>query len=1531
MRRMRFSRRLLLGTVLSHLGPSLALSSQEAVPALRPVQEALLAEDPARALRLLYALPKPAAWSDPDSLAAGSLLEAALAPRPRRPEAFLRVAQLFAGREEGLTALVACLHQTHRVVAGRPVPGVPRGLEFPEYVEFIESPEREGRDESEEMERLYRECLPLVRAWEARQPGHPHVRLASRLLAACRAVPDFLAHLGAYESFDHALLPARSAWRPELLPPGHLSEEVRFRLRPLAGAGELAEVARRWHAAPWGLLAPLLEGGILPSGIDLVLAPGRRRVVLPSPPPGCYLLDMEASRDGARILYPLFLSDLELCACTGADGALLLATLGGRPAPGVEFRETENGECLAVSDARGLARVPVGPGPEQPRRGILLGAVLKGPEGSQMTLCGLPSQGAGERVPPRLPELAGHLFLDRPFYRPGETVQGRLLLRQHRPELPVEGLFGPAADRAPLTTPLAGRRVALTFLSPGRAETSLELETDAMGVAVFSQPLSMSSEPGDIFWRARISAGKQEFAGMEGDEETCWHVSLGGGWVAGIYQAPIRLEAARTEVGEPKETPAPAGPAPEPSLAPWPPSSRRLRLEPPAEIPSAGTSVRVRVTGPPDVPVLLAAGRSSLFWGEAVRLDDCGRAEVEVPTGASWFPWVELVALAGEEPAGTSTYDLARAAWPRTGAEERSARTRIRLAEPGPALRIRLEGLEPSYGPGDRAAWTVVVEEEGGGPVEATVALTVLDERIAWAFRPEHRCALRPSWPGGSLGLARGLPALAPEESTDGLFNGWFHAGLLDRAQPSIVPGEPSDRYVQAEHDWWSDRPSPSLRTDFRPSAFFAGDLRTGPDGRGRVEFSIPAGVAAWRVIVVAVDSGLRSATLQARIDLRGDRPALPGGAMRAGAGPDQAASDPPGPSDSERSTGTGPASLLLKMDSLRGAPEQRLRLLRAFQDELPPALWAKAAVRCLVELAERVEDPSPALLLEAADVLLLAWDRLEGEGQERLLEAGLRLGRAKGAHRFRALLGLRAEETLRRVLDGEEVDVSIRSAQGTGLLQALLADRSAEEQRACVANLAQRILMFRERPGKEQRFLPAATLLLGAFSSPIVSWARAALEPLALPLFQGALEAGPAEMEAMRLAWEFLPARARPGIPNSVLLEAVLWGRAKGQWAFQELLRRGRPGRELARMAVRELNREEYREELWKRMPRAERLGLPLDALLDLVPRPHSWSEEEEQERKELLVLLGPGRWPLPDLAREFAERSDLGARLLLLQVLAAAGWSEVPWSAPDPWFRLLLGARSGDPAARAEAKARLAAGNVASEEALWLLWSLLPGLDLAGLRGLPGLEGVEVPLSFLRALLARMSLEEILEELGRETQKEGPKVDLSAALTGEEEQCRRLAPLLLEHLARGGRLVHWSADLLESVFAEAGAVPRLVELAPSLGPDLAWGLLDWMVCESGRYEPELIDALSLHPDDQVRKWAQDLLHALRWKPREWLLEDLPAEKLLDLQRRFEREVLGKGWAAFEKALSDPEPGMRWAAEAYLVRRGCWLGGGAR
>jgi hypothetical protein len=152
-------------------------------------------------------------------------------------------------------------------------------------------------------------------------------------------------------------------------------------------------------------------------------------------------------------------------------------------------------------------------------------------------------------------------------------------------------------------------------------------------------------------------------------------------------------------------------------------------------------------------------------------------------------------------------------------------------------LKVALEADTPRARPGQRVAWTVTTRDWRDRPVSAEVALGVVDEAI-YAIEPERTPEIRHFFHGPRWNSVSTVFSFAED-----------YSGGLDKFGPD-----------------------PRVRARFEDTAAWYPTLRTGPDGRARVEVDLPDNLTTWvataRAITAATQVGSASHRLVATKDL---------------------------------------------------------------------------------------------------------------------------------------------------------------------------------------------------------------------------------------------------------------------------------------------------------------------------------------------------------------------------------------------------------------------------------------------------------------------------------------------------------------------------------------------------------------------------------------------------------------------------------------------------------------------------------------
>lgn len=716
-----FARHLLVAAGLTSL-----LLAQAAPPIepegspLRAAQEALARGDRAAAARALAAVPLPPP-DDPRHDAAAAkwaLLDAGAAPWPERARRLLAVAAAFPDRDEGLTAVVAALGLIDRFLSG--------GRE--ELAKETPEPPEGRTPPDDDAAAVVMDCAPLVERWRTARPEDPRSRLAAILLERCRAGPA-----------DEHLEYLRVAPGTPIPVPQPVAENLTVRLHGLDSPATRLDAIR--DGAP--PRPPLFEGKI-----------DRATASLPAPPPGLHVFELRSDHAGWRRFQRIVVSGLDLAAHAVPGGVLALATLDGRPASGVRvtLRPDWDGPPGpgVLTDASGIARVGTPPGVGRFDKWIVAAEADGGHRA--WVRVGLPSRDTAR------PELTAHVVVDRPLYRPGDVVRGRIVVRRHNPR-PLDTLFGPVAVR-PSSAPLAGHALALRVGFDCGIRRRIALTTDAHGVATFEIPLRLSDPPGTLrltAWLPAAAGGPWE--GIATDQDLGPHVPL-------LDESPAEIREFRRpplllDVTGPEHW-APGSPDPEILVAAHHPSGA----------PAAGGRGRARA-------------RIRSFDHEApFELDGEGRACVRLRLGdldlqdRAWDSgWsVHVVAPDGQEVSEGRSLVIGMPAGERRPPATEPVRARKTLSLTGPDLRVRA-GDEASFdleGPAG-AAVLVTAGRDGAFAARSVVLDASGRGRVSFPTRLEWLPRIK----------VRATPARAPAGEEDTSSWRWNPEAALDLADPA--------------------------------------------------------------------------------------------------------------------------------------------------------------------------------------------------------------------------------------------------------------------------------------------------------------------------------------------------------------------------------------------------------------------------------------------------------------------------------------------------------------------------------------------------------------------------------------------------------------------------------------------------------------------------------------------------------------------------------------------------------------------------
>ncbi len=773
--------------------------------------------------------------------AARARLQAALLPLAQRPAAMLAVASLHRGEAEADAALLAG--------AAAALLLMDRDAAVPELAEWTSIEDRDERSESTEVEAL----APVVRAMAeladeraTAAPASATLQQAQRLLR--------LATVSRY-----GLWPARVSVDAPIALPRELAQPLWLRAYrcPL---GRLD-----WHQVD-RLGAPAWECELRGDGT----------AALPVLARGSWLLELSSADGPWRGLRVVEASELDVIGLVD-DGVLVLAPVDpGGPTP-ASWELSAAGARLAQGAVRGAPAVLSIPGGAADEREL----VMHGPAGSAWLRVPMARRADEPRT-----EWLAHVMVDRPLYRGGERIHGRVVLRRCTWD-------GIALEAVPSTAPAPGQPITVTVLRSTTEEATLHGQTDEHGVFPFTCELSEYAEPGQsIAFRIAV-AGERDDArsrfdwslatvqhyqrpaallAVEGPDEVergpgVAEIVLRAQWPSGGSAAHLLVHAKVTSWWEgwhDEEYELHTGPDGRATLriplqgraestivisfAVTTPDGQQLEqvhrlsvraagdgAEPdvtslPSWLPilveadptAVGAECHVRLRGKPNARVLLAAGRGQRARARTVELDERGQGSASVEVLRSDWPYLDLVAATHE---GRTVERVAVA---------------LHAAQP-PAIQ-----LPPRARPGSE-----VVCRVSTGTTGTIVTASIVDERI-FALAEDRtwdpNVALRPSVPYPGWSTMSTPPAGTVAE----LLESMLEDGRIPRLDRQSWDSSRPQGLPAAGFPAPGDGKGAQLRDDFRATAAFT-TVVAGDDGVATIRFTLPDDLTTWRVTLVGI------------------------------------------------------------------------------------------------------------------------------------------------------------------------------------------------------------------------------------------------------------------------------------------------------------------------------------------------------------------------------------------------------------------------------------------------------------------------------------------------------------------------------------------------------------------------------------------------------------------------------------------------------------------------------------------------------
>jgi len=157
-------------------------------------------------------------------------------------------------------------------------------------------------------------------------------------------------------------------------------------------------------------------------------------------------------------------------------------------------------------------------------------------------------------------------------------------------------------------------------------------------------------------------------------------------------------------------------------------------------------------------------------------------------------------------------------------------------------LTVTATASKPKYLPGEKGSFDVFAVDSKGKPVEADLSFGEVDEAL-YSVRPDDTPNIV------NVFYPRREVELSPQTSFDFFFSG--EAGLKSPLLALLANGMYHPRLAQVKPG--SDLVVPKVRKAFPDTAYWNPNVRTGPDGHVKVEFTFPDALTTWRTTIRAM------------------------------------------------------------------------------------------------------------------------------------------------------------------------------------------------------------------------------------------------------------------------------------------------------------------------------------------------------------------------------------------------------------------------------------------------------------------------------------------------------------------------------------------------------------------------------------------------------------------------------------------------------------------------------------------------------
>jgi uncharacterized protein YfaS (alpha-2-macroglobulin family) len=173
-------------------------------------------------------------------------------------------------------------------------------------------------------------------------------------------------------------------------------------------------------------------------------------------------------------------------------------------------------------------------------------------------------------------------------------------------------------------------------------------------------------------------------------------------------------------------------------------------------------------------------------------------------------------------------------------------------------LTITATPSKPRYLPGETGSFDVLAVDSQGKPVQADLSFGEVDEAL-YSVRPDQSGDIVASF------YPKRYVYLYPETSFAYYFHG--EAGLKSPLLARLSDGLFHPRLAQVKPG--SDLVVPKVRKAFPDTAYWNPNVRTGPDGHARVNFSFPDSLTTWRTTIRAMTDDGKAGGVVTRVLVR--------------------------------------------------------------------------------------------------------------------------------------------------------------------------------------------------------------------------------------------------------------------------------------------------------------------------------------------------------------------------------------------------------------------------------------------------------------------------------------------------------------------------------------------------------------------------------------------------------------------------------------------------------------------------------------